>query len=430
MDKSTILRILQEEKVEVLRLVLTDLLGVPKSVEVPASRFAEALDGAVVFDGSSIEGFIREEENDVRLVPDLNSFGIISWEEPYKIARLVCDVVERTGEPFSGCPRGVLTRVVSRLAKKGVSVTMRPEIEFFLFDLTNGVPTTQAREAGGYFDLVPGDVGHRVRRTVVRRLGRLGIESDAAHHEVTAGQHEIDLAAADPNACADHIITTRFLVRQTAREFGLHGTFMPKPLYGKNGSGLHWFLRVTGPDGAGLAQGDGLTKLGSSVVAGILDHARGLSALTNPLVNSFKRLVPDHEAPTHAFWSRRNKNPLIRLVGDQIEFRLSDSACNPYLAAAALLASVLDGIQSGARAQASVDKDIARLSGREQARLRIHELPRNLSEALDWFSKDKLFREVLGDQIYKQYLKAKQAEWDEYIKQVTQWEVDRYLATY
>ena len=430
MDRSTVKRIVKEEKAEILRLVLTDLLGIPKSVEVPVSRFDSALNGDVVFDGSSIEGFIREEENDVRLIPDPESFGLIVWEEPYKIARMICDVVERDGHPFPGCPRGVLKKMVARLEDAGIRVRLRPEIEFFLFDLNQGAPTTTAQDFGGYFDLVPGDEGHRVRREVTRRLEKLRIGTEAAHHEVAGGQNEIDLAAADPIVCADNIITSRFLVRQTAREFGMHGTFMPKPIFGRNGSGMHLFLDMTDKQGSRIAGPKGLTAFGSSIVAGIHDHARGLCALTNPLVNSYKRLVPGHEAPTHVFWSHRSKNPLVRLVGNEIEFRLADSACNSYLSIAALLAAALDGVESRGKAGVPIEKDIDRISGRERARLKIHDLPTNLSEAMDWFEKDKLFRQVLGDLIFKHYVKAKRAEWSAYIEQVHPWEVERYLASY
>ena len=430
MDPRTIERILKEEKIELLRLIITDSYGVPKAVEVPASRFKEAVDRGTVFDGSAIEGFIRKQEHDVRLVPDPDTFATLPWETQVATARVICDVTELSGDRFAGCPRGILRDVLDRFRVANLRVRIRPEIEFYLFERNGGAPTTDSPDAGGYFDLTPGDRGQQVRREVVRRLEHMNIVVDSMHHEVSAGQHEIDLAFQDPLICADQITTCRQLLRQAAWEQDLHGTFMPRPKHTGPGSGLHLFITVEDAKGEPLCKNGSPTRLGGAFVAGILEHARGLCALTNPLVNSYKRLVPDTEAPTHVFWSRKNKNPLVRIVDDHIEFRLADPSCNPYLAFAALLAAALEGVQKGRKVQESIDKDIELLSGRERGRLRAHELPVDLSEAIGWFSKDKLFREVLGDAVFKHYLSAKSAEWAAYIRQIHPWEIERYLATY
>jgi glutamine synthetase len=440
MDRTEILKILKGERVKYLRLQFTDIMGVNKNVEVPSSQFEKAIDGQILFDGSSIEGFARIEESDMLLMPDLDSFVVFPWDENYgKVARLVCDIYHPNGKQFEGCPRSVLKRVVEEAGKLGYIMNVGPEAEFFLFERGKGGEATSiTHDAGGYFDLAPIDRGEEARRSIVDILIGLGFEVEAAHHEVAPGQHEIDFKYADAVKTADNIATFRFVVKKVAHNFGLHATFMPKPVFGINGSGMHTHQslfrgnRNAFDDPKGTY---GLSRVALNYIAGLLKHVRGFTAITNPLVNSYKRLVPGYEAPTHVAWSQRNRSPLCRIPegrgkSARAELRSPDPSANPYLAFAVMLASGLDGIRNDLVPVEPVNKNIYDLSRRERRRLRISALPGDLNEALDYMEKDQLVRETLQDHIYLHFLGAKREEWKEYIAQVHDWELYRYLSIY
>jgi glutamine synthetase len=375
------------------------------------------------------------------LKPDLETFRIFPWPSHQaggNVGRLICDIEKPDGTPFEGCPRTVLKRVVARAAEMGLALQAGPEVEFFLFHLKEGAPTTQTHDAASYFDLTPVDRGEDVRREIVLALEAMGFLVEAAHHEVSAGQHEIDLRHEDVLVAADHISTFRLVVKHVALRNGLHATFMPKPIYGINGSGLH-IHQVLLRNGRNAFDDGGseweVSDTCRHFIGGQLRHARGFCAITNPLVNSYKRLVPGYEAPTSVVWSQQNRSPLLRLpsargADTRIELRMPDPSCNPYLALAVILQAGLDGIAQRIDPGPPVNKDIFRMSYRERRHLRIDDLPVNLSEALDALEKDDLVRECLGEHIFTNFVEAKRAEWEEYIRQVSPWETERYLKTY
>lgn len=440
MTKQEILSTCQSEQVRFLRLQFTDIQGTNKNVEVPVSQFDKALDGEILFDGSSIEGFSRIEESDMVLTPDLDTFTILPWDDNVgRVARVICDIYNPNGTPFAGCPRGVLKRQVERAAKMGFQMQVGAEAEFFLFRRgKEGEPTTITHDGAGYFDLEPVDLGEDVRRAIVDALEKLAFEVEAAHHEVAVGQHEINFRFADALAAADHIATFRFVVRKVARDFNLHATFLPKPLFGVNGSGMHTnqSLFRSGENAFYDANAPmGLSKTALAYIGGLLKHARGMCAVTNPLVNSYKRLVPGYEAPTQITWSERNRSPLCRVpasrgMGTRVELRSPDPSCNPYLAIAVMLAAGLDGIEKNLDPGPPVNRNLYKMGEEERAELGITSLPGDLHEAIIAMDEDGLAREVLGDHIYERFYASKLSEWTEYIAQVHQWEIDRYLALY
>lgn len=468
-----VLAIARAERVRFLRLQFTDILGVNKNVEVPASRFARALAGEVLFDGSAIEGFERAEESDMLLRPDLATFRVLPWGDPdARVARVLCDVTTTDGAPLAGDPRAVLKRQLARAAERGFAMRASAEVEFFLFRAgAEGAASTATHDVGGYFDLAPVDAGEDARRAMVDLLERLGISVEGAHHEGAHGQHEIDLGDADALAAADAVVTLRFVVKHVARQFGLAASFMPKPVFGQNGSGLHThqaLVRLGGPNGApdrtpdrapngpssGSANGRsgsapgaggnafddpgaewGLSRPALHYVGGLLRHARGMSAVTNPLVNSYKRLVPGFEAPVHVAWSLKSRTPMVRVperrgAATRLEVRTPDAAANPYLAFAVMLAAGLDGIATGAEWREPVSQEVHEMSYRERRRLRIDDLPHDLNEACDELEKDDVVQAALGAHVTERYLAAKRQEWREYITQVTPWELERYLGRY
>jgi glutamine synthetase len=437
---SDVVELAASNNVRFLRLQFTDILGVNKNVEIPASRLAKALAGDVLFDGSSIEGFIRTVESDMLLRPDLTTFRVFPWGDPQqRVGRLICDIVLPDGTPFPGDPRGVLRRQLQNARDRGFTLRTGVEIEFFLFKQgSDGRPTTDTHDVGSYFDLTPVDLGEDARRAVVDTLEQMGFEVEAAHHEIAPGQHEIDLRSADALRTADDVTTLRFVVRNVAHRFGLHASFMPKPLHDHAGSGMHTHqsLARAGANAFHDPKGDfGLGEVAHSYVSGLLTHARALCAITNPLVNSYKRLVPGFEAPTHVSWSLKNRSPLVRVParrgsGTRIELRSPDPSANPYLALAAMLAAGLDGIDQKLPPREPVDSNIASLSHRERRRLRIDDLPHDLNEACDALEGDKVLRDALGEHVTRHYLAAKRQEWREYGMQVTTWELARYLGTY
>src|SRR5436305_7076882 len=426
--------------VRFMRLQFTDILGINKNVEIPASQFDKALSGDIMFDGSSIEGFVRIEESDMLLAPDLSTFQVFPWSDPdSRICRIICDINTPDGEPFAGDPRGVLKRVLARASSLGFTMNAGMEAEFFLFRPSDeGAPTTATHDVGSYFDLAPADRGEEARRAMVDVLERMGFEVEAAHHEVAHGQHEIDFRYADALKTADNIATFRFVVKQVAQQFGLVASFMPKPIFGQNGSGMHTHQSLfRGSDNAfwdAKAEWQ-LSPVALHYIGGLLRHARGMCAITNPLVNSYKRLVPGYEAPVNVAWSMRNRSPMIRIpdrrgAGTRIELRIPDPSANPYLALAVQLAAGLDGIATNADAREPVNTNIWEMSHRERRRLRIDDLPHNLEEACNELEKDNVITEALGEHIANHFLAAKRQEWQEYITQVSPWELDSYLAKY
>ena len=440
-SKAQILERADREKVKFMRLQFTDILGVIKNVEVPDRQFEEALDGRIMFDGSSIEGFVRIEESDMYLKPDLSTFQVLPWTYggSERVGRIICDIANPDGTPFPGCPRTALKRVIARAADKGFVMKAGPEAEFFLFQRrTDGSPTTETHDSGGYFDLTPVDLGEDVRREIILALEQTGFHVEAAHHEVAPGQHEIDFRYDDALITADNVTTFRFVVKNVANRNGLHATFMPKPVFGINGSGMHTHqsLFVKGKNAFYDENAEHqLSRTCLQYIAGLLRHAKGFCAITNPLVNSYKRLVPGFEAPTAIAWSERNRSPLVRVPASRgattrIELRMPDPSCNPYLAFAVMLRAGLDGIENNLDPGPPVNKNIARMSHRERRHLRIDELPGNLSEALDQLEKSDLMRDTLGDHIFDHFLAAKREEWDSYIRHVSPWEIERYLNAY
>lgn len=435
-----VVQLAEAQAVRYLRLQFTDILGVNKNVEIPASRLEKALAGDIVFDGSSIEGFVRTIESDMLLRPDLSTFRVFPWGPPdQRVGRLICDIVLPDGTPFPGDPRGVLRRQLARAAERGYTLHTGVEMEFFLFKLgPDGRVSTETHDVGSYFDLTPVDLGEDARRAVVDALEQMGFAVEAAHHEIAPGQHEIDLRSSDALRTADDVATLRFVVRHVAQRFGLHASFMPKPLFGHAGSGMHTHQSLV-RDGVNAfhdPDGDfGLSDVAHQYVSGLLTHARALCAITNPLVNSYKRLGTGFEAPRHVSWSLKNRSPLVRVPsrrgpGTRVELRSPDPAANPYLALAGMLAAGLDGIEKRRPSREPVDANIAELSHRERRRLRIDELPGDLNEACDALAGDDVMRAALGDHVTRHYLAAKRQEWHEYGTQVSSWELSRYLGTY
>jgi glutamine synthetase len=435
-----VLEIAKQERVRFLRLQFTDILGSIKNVEIPEPQFERALDGQVVFDGSAIGGFFRLEESDMILWPDPATFRVFPWEDRRgKVARMICDVRSLDGSPFPGCPRTALKNVVKLAADAGYRLMVGTEVEFFLFlRSAEGKATSITHDVGGYFDLAPIDRGEEARRDMVSALERMQFHVEGAHHEVAPGQHEIDFKPVDAVEAGDTIVTCRFLVRKIAMDNELHATFMPKPFFSQNGSGLHLHQALFKDDTNAFSEAKGkyrLSPLGLQYIAGVLEHARGMVVITNPLVNSYKRLSPNFEAPTHVAWSEMNRNPLMRPSDRQVEgtfceFRLPDPSCNPYLCLAAVLASGLEGIRKQMDPGPPVNKDIFKMSHRERSHLGVESLPNDLSEAVRTFQKDKFLQNALGSTISDHIIQAKRSEWQEYIGQVHPWELERYLAAY
>jgi glutamine synthetase len=435
-----VMALMRTLNVRFLRLQFTDILGVNKNVEIPASQFEKGLAGDIMFDGSSIEGFVRIEESDMLLAPDLATFRVFPWGDPeHRVGRLICDVNRADGTPFAGDPRGTLKRVIADAAAMGYTMNAGMEAEFFMFKRgPNGETTTQTHDVGAYFDLAPVDLGEDARRAIVGDLEQMGFEVEAAHHEVAHGQHEIDFRFADALTTADNIATFRFVVKVVAQRFGLAASFMPKPIFGQNGSGMHTHQSLF--EGRKNAFWDAsakweLSETALHYIGGLLKHARGCCAITNPLVNSYKRLVPGYEAPVNVAWSMRNRSPMIRIperrgLGTRVEHRVPDPAANPYLALAAMLAAGLDGIRTKADYREPVNENIWEMSHREKRRLRIDDLPQDLNEACDELEKSDVITAALGEHITTQFLAAKRQEWREYQAQVSQWELDNYLAKY
>lgn len=438
--KKDIMNLVEEEDVEFIRLQFTDIFGNLKNVAITASQLEKALDNKCMFDGSSIEGFVRIEESDMYLYPDYDTLEIFPWRpQQGKVARLICDVYRPNGEPFEGDPRYILKRAVKEAADMGYTFNVGPECEFFLFHTDeNALPTTITHEQAGYFDLGPVDFGENARRDMVLTLEDMGFEIEASHHEVAPAQHEIDFKYDEALKTADNIMTFKLAVKTIAKRHGLHATFMPKPKYGINGSGMHINMSLSkGGKNAFSDESDkfGLSKEAYYFIGGIFKHIDGITAITNPLVNSYKRLVPGYEAPIYVAWSAKNRSPLIRIPGARgegarVELRSPDPAANPYLALAVCLKAGLDGIKNQIMPPESVDCNIYELSDLARTEKGIKEIPKSMMEAIIALEQDDFVKEVLGAHITEKYIEAKNQEWQEYTEQVTDWEINQYLYKY
>ncbi|MCY0876599.1 MAG: type I glutamate--ammonia ligase [Firmicutes bacterium] len=439
--RDDVIALAKEQDVRYLRLQFTDLLGVIKNVEVPISQLHKALDNKIMFDGSSIEGFVRIEESDMYLYPDLSTWLVFPWHgSEGRVARLICDIYMPDGTPFPGDPRGILKRNLELMKAMGfTAMNVGSEPEFFLFKLDeHGNPTTEVNDQGGYFDLAPVDLGENCRREIVLVLESMGFEIEASHHEVAPGQHEIDFKYTDALTAADHIMTFKLVVKTIARQFGLHATFMPKPLYGINGSGMHCHQSLyIGGDNAFYDERDelGLSEIARHYLAGLLTHAKGFTAIANPIINSYKRLVPGYEAPCYIAWSGKNRSPLVRVpasrgLATRLEVRSPDPSTNPYLVIALMLRAGLDGIEQKMGLGSPVNRNIYVMNEVERVRAGIHSLAANLREALDDLANDDVMREALGEHAYTHFYEAKMIEWDMFRTAVHPWEREQYLTLY
>lgn len=440
-SKEDIIRMVKEEDVEFIRLQFTDIFGQLKNVAITASQIEKAVNDQVMFDGSSIEGFVRIDESDQYLYPDLDSFAIFPWRPSHgRVAWLICDVHDPDGKPFVGDPRHVLKRALKRAEEMGFDAfNVGPEAEFFLFQTDDeGKPTTRTNDEAGYFDLGPLDHGEGTRREICMALEQMGFEIEASHHEVAQGQHEIDFKYADALRTADNIMTFKLAVKTLAQKNGLHATFMPKPIFGINGSGMHTNMSLfQGGKNAFYDPDDpkGLSKEAYSFIAGLLAHVKGMAAVTNPLVNSYKRLVPGYEAPCYLAWSASNRSALIRIPAargqsTRVELRSPDPACNPYLELALCLAAGLDGIEKGLTPPPEVTENIFDMNAADRKVHGIDSLPDSLEEAIHALEADPLVLDTLGEHVAANYIEGKRKEWEEYRTRVSSWEREKYIINY
>ncbi len=440
MTKQEILSSAIDNDVKYIRLCFTDIHGVIKNVEIPVRGLEDALDNKVMFDGSSIDGFVRIQEADMYLYPDLNSWLILPWENTKygNVARLICDVYLPTGEPFQGDPRYILKRTLKKMRSMGFQhFNIGVEPEFFLFRLDEkGEVTLNSNDLGGYFDLAPVDGAEDCRRDIVLELEKLGFIMEASHHEVAPGQHEINFEFNDALEACDNLQTFKLVVKNIAKRHGLHATFMPKPIANINGSGMHTNCSLSYPDGKNAFFDETrplqLSQTALHWIAGIMRHARGFTAITNPVVNSYKRLVPGYEAPCYISWSDANRSAMIRIPAKRgrqtrTEIRSVDPAANPYLAMSVILASGLNGIEEKLNSVEPVYINLYELSRSEREMLGIKNLPENLKDALKAMREDELIKETLGEHVYTKFVEAKYNEWDRFRMAVTEWEIETYL---
>ena len=439
-SKEDIIKFVEENDVEFIRLQFTDLFGILKNVAIPKSQLKKALDNQMMFDGSSIDGFARIEESDMCLRPDLDSFVIFPWRpQTGKVARLICDVYKTDGTPFEGDPRHILKKAIAEAEKMGYTFNVGPECEFFLFNVDeNGAPTTNSNDQAAYFDLGPNDLGENARRDMVLTLEDMGFVIEASHHECAPAQHEIDFKYGEAVKTADSIMTFKLAVKTIAQRHGLHATFMPKPKANMAGSGMHINMSLE-KDGKNVSADEngknGLSEEAYHFIAGLMKHINGIVAITNPLVNSYKRLIPGYEAPVYIAWSAKNRSPLIRIPaargkGTRVELRNPDPTANPYLALAVCLIAGLDGIKNKLEVCDSVDANIYAMTKRERRERGIDSLPETLIDAVKHLEKDELIMEFLGEETAEKYIEAKKAEWKSYKVAVSEWEVNQYLSTY
>ena len=433
-------KLIKENNVKIIQLQFVDINGQVKNMGVPSAHIEKVLANEIMLDGSSIKGFRSIETSDMFFYPDKNSFQIIPWttNENAKSARIICDIYNPDGTPFEGCPRCNLKRVMKKAEKMGFSMNLGPEAEFFLFEKKDGKITTETHDKAGYYDVGPDDLGENVRADIVAALKEMGFDIEASHHEVADGQHEIDFKYGDILTTADNVVTFKIAVKAVAAQHGLHATFMPKPIFGINGSGMHCNVSLF-KDGKNAFLDEKkeykLSDIALYSIGGLLKHVKSITAITNPTVNSYKRLVPGYEAPVYLAWSLANRSALLRVPAKRgnatrVELRSPDPSCNPYLAFAAILEACLDGIRNKIDPPAPVESNIYHLTSKERKKQRIDSLPGSLAESLENLDKSLVARAALGDHIFSEFMKAKKKEWDSFRTYVSGWELDKYLERY
>lgn len=438
--REDIIRLVQDEDVEFIRLQFTDILGTFKNIAITSSQLEKVLDNRCAFDASPIEGFAKGGESELYLHPDYDTFEIFPWRpQQGKVARLICDVCYPDGTPFEADPRYILKKAIAQAQEMGYRLEVGPECEFFLFHSDeNGLATTLTHEQAGYFDVSPLDQGENARRDIVMMLEDMGFEIEASHHEAAPAQHEVDFKHAEALRTADNIMTFKLAVKTIAKRHGLHATFMPKPKYGVDGSGMHINMALV-KDGKNVfadADGEyGLSRETLYFIGGIMKHVKGMTAITNPIVNSYKRIVTGYEAPVYIAWNAANKSPLIRIMREKgterlVELRSPDSAANPYLALALCLRAGMEGIRDQIMPPKSMDCNLFELTKEEKEKNKIEEIPGTLGAAIKEMQKDPFIKEALGEYAYEKYVELKKREWNEYKSQVSEWEIQQYLNRY
>ena len=439
--KDSIKKACEDNNVRFIRLQFCDINGTIKNLSLPVSQLEKVLNNEIMLDGSSIKGFRSIETSDMYFYPDLDTFVVLPWceREGENVARIICDIHNSDGTPFEGCPRCNLKRMLARAESLGYKMNVGPEAEFFIFERDEfGNATTIPNDKGGYYDAAPTDMAEDIRRDIVKTLEAMGYEIEASHHENADGQHEIDFKYADALKAADNIITFKYAVKSIANEYGVYATFMPKPIYGVAGSGMHCNLSLF-KDGKNAFYAPDeehqLSKEAIYSIGGVMKHVSAFTAITNPIVNSYKRLVPGYEAPVYKAWSIANRSVLIRVPAKRgsatrIELRSPDPSCNPYLAMAVLLGAILDGIDNKIEPPIPTEKNIYEMSLEERKQLGIESLPASLANAVKLLKEDEVVKESLGEHIVNEFVTAKEIEWDKYRTYVTQWELDKYLNAY
>lgn len=436
--REDVLKLANANDVKFVRLQFCDIHGMVKNMSVPVEQLEKALDNKMMLDGSSIRGFRNIETSDMYFYPDISTFRVLPWRpREGAVARIICDIYNPDGTPFMGCPRNNLKRVLKKAEDMGFKFNIGPECEFFLFDRDeNGLPTSNIIDHAGYYDVEPTDEGADVRRAIILALEELGFTIEASHHEVAQSQHEIDFMYSDALSTADNVITFKWTTKTIANDFGLYATFMPKPIAGINGSGMHCNMSLFDVNGNNIfydeSKPDGISDKMKNFIAGLLKHVRSFTAITNPLVNSYKRLVPGYEAPVYIAWSKLNRSALIRVpatrgLGTRAELRCPDPSCNPYLAFAVLLEAGLDGIKNNLQPPSEVNENIYHLEMHTLVQREINALPGNLDESIQELEKSALMKEALGDHIFSHYIDTKYREYQEYRASVSKWELDHYL---
>lgn len=441
LSKEEIIKLAKANDVKFIRLQFVDIHGIPKNMSIPVHHLEKALDNKMMLDGSSIRGFRNIETSDMYFYPDRSTFKILPWRpKEGAVARMICDIYNPDGTPFEGCPRHILKRVLKKAHDLGYTYNVGPECEFFLFDTDErGFPTNNFIDEGGYYELEPADQGADVRRAIIYALEELGLDIEASHHEVAESQHEIDFKYADALETADNVITFKIAAKTIAHDFGLYATFMPKPVTGINGNGMHCNMSLFDLEGNNVfydeSKEDGLSDTMKYYIGGILKYVREFCAVTNPLVNSYKRLVPGYEAPVYIAWSQMNRSALVRIPatrgqGTRVELRSPDPSCNPYLAFAVLLEAGLDGIKNKIEPPAEVSENIYELEMETLKHKEINSLPGNLMDALAFTEKSDIVKAALGEHTYNHFIETKYREYQDYRVQVSEWETKTYLHQY
>ncbi len=438
LTKDEIKKIVKENNIEFIKLEFCDINGIMKNLSIPSEQLDSALNNEIMLDGSSIKGFRNIETSDMYFYPDLKTFAIIPWrsDEDVKVARFICDIYNPDGTPFEGCPRCNLKKMIAKAEKLGYTLNVGPEAEFFVFEADeNGLPSLKTQDNAGYYDAAPTDKGENLRRIMVKTLKEMGFEVEASHHEVARGQHEIDFKYADALTTADNIMTFKYVVSAIAEKNGYCATFMPKPIFGINGSGMHCNMSLF-KNGKNLfyepKKAYQLSKEALYSISGLLKHVKSFTAITNPTINSYKRLVPGYEAPVYLAWSLANRSALIRVPAKRgnatrIELRSPDPSCNPYLALTVLLGAILDGVTNKLEPPLQVEENIYHMTSKERKRAKIDSLPESLEKALEYLDKDEIIKSALGEHIYNEFVSTKEKECEMFRTYVTPLEIEKYF---